>query len=799
MLEFRAIQNGINVIRGSEPEGGISVLRGARGERVTFGLILKSDRAGMAKLAVNAGGNKTRVYFETFVNVTEPTRYDFKKGEYADGLLELPRAEKLGLTDLEPNKTYAFLVAVDIPSDGKNFNVVASVTQNCRSETVTVEVKPYDFDMPTVNHSKTCYMIWRDCHRILGTQAEQDEKYAGLSEMLLDFRVSPYIIPYSWESVDRFIEKAKEYAADPRVGAYSITYRTKREKTIYDDNQEVIDVDYMRATLRAMVENSTDELNLFKKAYIHYTFIDEPTPATYHAVKRCHDETYDLIREVGETYDFTDKPEVERYLLNLCDIVTAWCNAKLYSNVDTYCAFFDADILPEFVYEAKKLASLGRKRWWYGCNAPKHPFPNHHTDSPLADSRIEPWMRFYRGIEGDLYWSVNYNYAYDEKTSKYVKDLVDDPHCWTDDNGEGLLIYTGTRYGDPFPTLRLNATCEGQKDYEYLTLLESLCRENQNYYETRFDVREMLSDLFMTMFDETCNLSSAARIEEGKDELAGRIELAEKGIFVFGSDGKAEVYAPVDSDVKIENARLVSSEKSGKGKKLTFALENLPEFTVVCGCGKNVKLFAAKSEPVDISSISVSDDEIYPPYAVNYWRNTGAKYLTAHRKINLDDVSVSDYRGGKLIETEPFLNVAPPVFGIDCAADFTDVTHVKFDLGLLSDDAFILQLNLFDENGNRYEAGYGVVEKDGELRVAVNRLMEKRLNALYDYVSIWKEENADRQKKVLEAFDFSAVKKLQIVLLNPVMLLDDNRERKTNGIAAVLRGVTLEKRNVTYM
>ncbi|MFR6641444.1 MAG: hypothetical protein ACLUSP_09095, partial [Christensenellales bacterium] len=188
-----------------------------------------------------------------------------------------------------------------------HFNVVASVTQNCRSETVTVEVKPYDFDMPAVNHSKTCYMIWRDCHRILGTQAEQDEKYAGLSEMLLDFRVSPYIIPYSWESVDRFIEKAKEYAADPRVGAYSITYRTKREKTIYDDNQEVIDLDYMRATLRAMVENSTDELNLFKKAYIHYTFIDEPTPATYHAVKRCHDETYDLIRETAETYDFTDK------------------------------------------------------------------------------------------------------------------------------------------------------------------------------------------------------------------------------------------------------------------------------------------------------------------------------------------------------------------------------------------------------------------------------------------------------------------------------------------------------------
>lgn len=797
MLEIFAVSNGINIIRGSKPEGGISVLRGARGERVTFQVVAKSDEKGKTELSVRADDNKTRVYYETFVNITKPTRFDFKKGEYADGLLDLARAEKFGLTDFKPNKTYVFLVAVDIPADGEKFDVIVSAEQNGKRAETVVTVEPYAFDMPTVNHSKTCYMIWRDCNRILGTQKEQDEKYCAMSEMLLDFRVSPYVIPYSWESVDKFIEKAKEYAADNRVGAYSVTYRTKREKTIYDDNQEVIDVDYLRATLRAMVENSTDELNLFKKAYIHYTFIDEPTPENYYKVKRCHDETYDIIRETAEIYDFSDKTEVERSLLTLCDIVTAWCNEKLYSNVDTYCSFFNADILPEYVYETKKLAALGRKRWWYGCDAPKNPFPNHHTDSPLVDSRIEPWMRFYRGIEGDLYWSVNVNYPYNEKTGKYEKDILEDSHWCSDDNGEGLLVYTGTKYGEPFPTLRLNAICEGQKDYEYLVLLESLCKQKQNEYETRFNVGEMLSDLFLSMFDETCNLSSASRVDESKEELAGRIELAEKGVFIFGKGETAEIYAPNDADISVENGRMIATEKAGNGKKLTFALENACEFNVVFG-GKKVKIFSFASVALDISSLAVADEEVFPPYAVNYWRNTNAKYLTGHRKIKAGKVSVSDYRGGKLIESEPFINTAPPVLSLECNVDFSCVTHLAINIESLCSDAFILQTNLFDKNGNRYEIGYGVIEPNQtELRIAVNELMEKRLNTLYDYVAVWKEEVAERHKKILESFDFSAVRKIQFVLLNPIMLLDDNRERKTSEIAFAVHGIKAEKRNVS--
>lgn len=171
---------------------------------------------------------------------------------------------------------------------------------------------------------------------------------------------------------------------------------------------------------------------------------------------------------------------------------------------------------------------------------------------------------------------------------------------------------------------------------------------------------------------------------------------------------------------------------------------------------KKIRIFSFASVGLDISSLAVADEEVFPPYAVNYWRNTNAKYLTDHRKIKAGKVSVSDYRGGKLIESEPFINTAPPVLSLGCNVDFSCVTHVAVNLESLCPDAFILQTNLFDKNGNRYEIGYGVIEPNQtELRIAVNELMEKRLNTLYDYVAVWKEEIAERHKKILESFDFS--------------------------------------------
>ena len=78
---------------------------------------------------------------------------------------------------------------------------------------------------------------------------------------------------------------------------------------------------------------------------------------------------------------------------------------------DRYWGYFK----PEYVYEEKKLRGLGKKNWWYGCVAPKTPFPNLHTDSPMRDSRFESWLRFLYDISGNLYWATNLTKKYDEK------------------------------------------------------------------------------------------------------------------------------------------------------------------------------------------------------------------------------------------------------------------------------------------------------------------------------------------------------------------------------------------------
>ena len=742
-----------------------------------------------------AGGKpvscKTRVYIETFVPIVIPTCPPMTPGEYADGLLPYERAVQLGLMRLAPGITYAALVMVEVRAE---MTVRATLSANDACVHTDVKVVPYDFDMPKENHSRTCYMIWRDNHCLLGTESEQEKHYADLYDMLLDFRISPYLLPNAWKEVEEFVLAAKKATLDDRVACYSVTYRTLREDTVYEKGEEVLDLVYLRRLLCAMVEVSTDDCNLFKKAYIHVTFIDEPKPDGYHRVRRCHDEIYGLKREIADRYDFTGRRAVEAALLTMDDIVTAWCNEKLYGYVDTFCGFYDGWFMAEYRYECKKTAELGAKHWWYGCNAPTHPFANHHTDCPVIGSRIEPWQRYNEGVRGDLYWSVNIHHAYDEKTDTYIKDMLDDPRPWPElgVNGEGLLIYYGTRYGDPFPTLRLNALCEGQKDYEYLLLYNNFAENLCFSYEAEFSPRDTLTDLFATLFDHTMMTSDAQKLDSARDEIAARIEAAERGVLAFCNEQTLSVFAPVGVEVTCDGDA-VKGVQAGTGVRYAFrTTRSRAAVRYRDAEGEHaLDLTVPVVHAVEIKEIE-SGTPVFPPYVARYWRD--AEIEPAWRSAPATDsppVRISAYRDGLLLDVPPFVNTAPPTLHISCELDFSAVTHVRMSIVSLTCEPCLLQINLLDGKRMRYEVGYETVE-DRSVRYAVNRLCEKRLNTLYDYVSMWQPAVSARHREKAECFDWSDVRYLELVVLNNVKLLDDHRERRTDGYKLYLKKILLE-------
>ena len=797
MFNLTVFRNSVNLKRGEALPETLTHIRGARGERVSFQLAFSTDTPRDAALTVECTAEgmpvscETRLYIETFAPIETPTCPPMTSGEYADGLLPYERAVQLGLMRLECNVTYAALVMVDV-KETMNVRIILSAGEE--SIYTDVKVIPYTFDMPKENHSRTCYMIWRDNHCLLGTELEQEKDYAVLYDMLLDFRISPYLLPNAWKGVEEFVTAAKKATLDDRVACYSVTYKTLREDTVYEKNEEVIDIGYLRRLLCAMAEASTDDCNLFRKAYIHVTFIDEPKPDGYHRVRRCHDEIYNLKREIADRYDFTGRRTVEASLLTMDDIVTAWCNEKLYGYVDTFCGFYDGWFMAEYRYECKKTEELGAKHWWYGCNAPTHPFANHHTDCPVIESRIEPWQRYNEGVRGDLYWSVNSHHAYDEKTGTYIKDMLDDPRPWPElgVNGEGLLIYYGTRYGDPFPTLRLNALCEGQKDYEYLLLYNNLAEKLCFAYEAEFTPRDTLADLFATLFDHTMTTCDAQKLDAARDEIAARIEVAEHGVLAFCNEQTLYVFAPVGVEVTCDGDA-VKGVSAGMGMRYAFrTTHSRATVRYLDAAGKYVLnltvpvVYAVKIEKIDLGS------PVFPPYVARYWRNMEIE--PAWRSVPATDappVRASVYREGLLLDVPPFVNTVPPTLHIPCKFDFSAITHICVSAFTLTGEPCLLQINLLDGKGIRYEVGYEVVG-NRSVRYAVNRLCEKRLNTLYDYVSTWQPSVYARHQEKTRRFEWKDVCYLELVVLNNVKLLDDHRERRTDGYKLYLKNLSLE-------
>jgi hypothetical protein len=130
--------------------------------------------------------------------------------------------------------------------------------------------------------------------------------------------------------------------------------------------------------------------------------------------------------------------------------------------------------------------ALGEEVWWYVCTWPPAPYPGNFIDHEGIEHRIRYWMAWQYGVQGDLYWSVNY-WTCD---GAFPPDAPQDP--WTDPmaynfyqgqvgtwgNGDGRLLYPPRAFADgrtriegPVPSLRLELIRDGIEDFEYFWLL----------------------------------------------------------------------------------------------------------------------------------------------------------------------------------------------------------------------------------------------------------------------------------------------------------------------------------------
>ena len=95
-----------------------------------------------------------------------------------------------------------------------------------------------------------------------------------------------------------------------------------------------------------------------------------------------------------------------------------------------------------------------------------------------------------------------------------------------EDNGDGFLFYPGKPYGifGPVESIRLHAIRDGFEEYEYLYLLDELCKK------AGMSFKEETKDIFSALYKDVTVIANAEVFAENRRKLADKIVELQKNI-----------------------------------------------------------------------------------------------------------------------------------------------------------------------------------------------------------------------------------------------------------------------------
>lgn len=315
----------------------------------------------------------------------------------------------------------------------------------------TAKLKVWDFALPENYSTDTSTGLYLDYIRSKEKIPARlnDKYYIAYYEMLLDYGMSAYDLPY-----DILSDKADAYMSDPRVTSFRVPFAVDDDKI-----------------LEYYEKLKTNEVWLNKAYFLPY---DEPSSVEQinELIPECErlKELAPDIRIIipfftNVAYD-SDRDEIdmlEKYL-------GIWCpKAPCFQE-----GWLD-DPLGKGYFGDRMAAqkACGDKIWWYVCWEPGFPFCNMFVNEQGLNHVTLFWQQYDNGVEGFLYWSANY--------WRYIDDPWTDMATvqgWLSGNvyGDGSLMYPGKKVGieGPVASLRLECIRNGMEDVELLKLAEEL-------------------------------------------------------------------------------------------------------------------------------------------------------------------------------------------------------------------------------------------------------------------------------------------------------------------------------------
>lgn len=470
-------------------------------------------------------------YIETINPSSQSNTASMFTGWFPDALVPINSYKMRRENVVEADENQGIWVNISIPTDSKAGLYTGEFTLmlDSNSYKIPVSVYVYDVAMSSITHAKTAYGI--DFKYISNGEEYEDEdgNYTDWNtiyyEYLLSKKLTPQCTYNNRQILDRGqltsslkadIDDMVEGARNGRVTMYKLPYGVEKislngVETNVCDYYILVQLFKALASRNIELINQGEDINLFKKGYFYFgTLIDEPSIEKLPAVKECDKRVTRAKKEVADTLG--DYPELQDALLRIPHIVTTHLNESFLGNeedggIQTWCCEaqnWNTSTLSSIRerQESTDRYSIGEGFWTYMTCTSNNPYPTLQMDDNLLAPRTLFWMNYKYHMNATLFWNTCFYACSPDGKREIKRDLWSNPNSWYTSNGDGYLLYPGTRYGlsTPIATLRLESIREGIEDYEALYMLEDALGIYNQKHGTSYEFDNVLKNVYSSVF-----------------------------------------------------------------------------------------------------------------------------------------------------------------------------------------------------------------------------------------------------------------------------------------------------------
>lgn len=445
--------------------------------------------------------------------------------------------------------------------------------------TVPIQLTVYNFSIENRTDSNNIIILNRSemnaLYQMGYNSAITSEHYKNGMKFLAERGVSGGLVAQNGTrngQLEAYVDEVKKFVQNGKTNTYLLDfcqdtvsmewyYRKSSSQTTKisitedvfccDDSSDEYGFKYgLKSILNALVEASTNDLDLLEGAVIYDPHADEPNdPEDYVRNVLNYNSLRTAIDYVKAHCDFTGKSNVLNSLDNIFYLCTAGPenqfvgtkNSKAYCDVSSISNVSGADkcacatlsdlkytkllnYVPNMMWawnsgeesgsgqcwdEMKKIYDGtnpdGYTAWEYNCIQPISPYPSYATNAQMIRTRTNRWREFNLHLDGFMNYMANRTQYYknDVSTPKTEEQIFNGEIYYEDSSGDGLLMYPvhnmfgyANRNLYYLSTLRLENTAESNDDVNYLYLAKELIAQqtNPSSYETRLkNICETLS------------------------------------------------------------------------------------------------------------------------------------------------------------------------------------------------------------------------------------------------------------------------------------------------------------------